>query len=220
MSNSSSSRHGQQNVHRKDNLFGAFVVAAGVIVIAAVAWTVTRPADQPESTSTNTANTTNTTSADGVGGTDGTDEDITDESASSLTTQDSMNTNTEVNTNTTDSENTANSARLQPATYSLELLQTSTTSNEGDIVSYRFNDNDIVNVMPLEYKELVLAETPVESEVDITVGGLPATQLVIRSAKDGSEITLIQIETGEYLYDIRGDAEFLDSINTYIRFTN
>lgn len=214
MSNSSSSRHNQQNAHRKDNIFGAFVVAVGVIVIAAVAWTVTRPTDQPESTTTNTTNTTNTTSADVVGGTGGTDEDIADELA------EANNENSDATVDESNVNSAVDTERLQPITYSLELLQTSTTSNEGDIVSYRFNDNDIVNVMPLEYKDLVLAETPVESEENITVGGLPATKLVVRSAKDGSEITLIQIETTEYLYDIRGDEEFLESINNYIRFSN
>ncbi|EKD76731.1 MAG: hypothetical protein ACD_43C00009G0010 [uncultured bacterium] len=132
------------------------------------------------------------------------------------------NTNTVV-TNSTSNTNSVPDTTTPVATISnseYSILAAAETNNVGDITTYIFANNNILNVMPLTMQSAVLNETPVKERSAITVDGVTGERLVIGSAKDGSDTTIVQISNGDKLYDFRGDAEYLSNLSQYIDFTN
>lgn len=102
--------------------------------------------------------------------------------------------------------------------YGITLLENATVNAEGEIVSYQFGGGNVVNIMPLSYKSLVLNETSVVSREDMVIDGQDGEKITMKSAKDGSEVVIIQVETTDYLYDMRGSEEFINNINSYLNF--
>lgn len=105
-------------------------------------------------------------------------------------------------------------------TESFTLLKPATPTTVGEITTYQFAVGNTMSVMPASYKSMVLNETPVLETRDIMIGETPAQELTISSAKDGSEITIVQLSLNNTVYDFRGDDNFLQQLTNYIEFTN
>jgi hypothetical protein len=137
---------------------------------------------------------------------------------------DVTNTNTNSDSDTTVNSNATIRSNDNTETVSADgaytLLQAAETTINGEITTYRFTDGNSLSVMPEALQSVVLNETPVKEEVDITVGGLPATRYTLASAKDGSLFTVVQIIYESKLYDFRGSTDYLDDLSQYIKFTN
>ena len=118
--------------------------------------------------------------------------------------------------NTTNTNVTAADGSSEPEYSFVTPITTKTVT--GEITTYTFSIGNILNVMPVSNRNLVLAETPIKSQHDITIGNTAAQYLTISSAKDGSDVHVVQVTVGDTLYDFRGSDGFLDSLNNYIQF--
>lgn len=126
-------------------------------------------------------------------------------------------TNTVVKPSAVNSINSnVNAERVTTSDYS--LLAEAETNVIGEITTYTFAENNRLNVMPATMQAAVLNETPVKQRAAITIGNTAAERLTVTSAKDGSEITVVQAVVGEKLYDFRGSEEFLSNLSQYITF--
>lgn len=130
---------------------------------------------------------------------------------SNVTTETSKTTNSTTNVNTPVTTN---------PTAGYSILASAETTIVGEITTYIFADNNILNVMPMAMQSAILNETPVKERTTITVGGLTGERLIISSAKDGSDIAIVQISKGDQLFDFRGDDSYLSKLGQYIEFTN
>lgn len=126
------------------------------------------------------------------------------------------------NTATTNQPTTPNSntATVPAVTDAYTLLAEAETTVVGEITTYTFTDNNFLNVMPAAMQSAVLNETPVKQRETITIGETAAERLTISSAKDGSDVIVVQTVIGETLYDFRGTEDFLSNLSQYIIFTN
>lgn len=225
----------------RDNpqLFGIFLVVAGVIVIAAITY-VSRQSTESTNLENAPASNTNANAAStdgakdnanqmlGSGGTDTTELNNTNSKTNSKAnsnqppantnnTDDTNNANAPATNANTNAANTNADTDLDPTPH-LRLLQPADARTDGVINSYVFENGNIVNVMPVSYQSIVLNEQSVQNEIPITVAGQPGTQYTVTSAKDGSIQTVIQVNFKDQLYDIRGTDEFLQTIDAYIEF--
>lgn len=98
------------------------------------------------------------------------------------------------------------------------LLKDTTSTSNGDITTYHFDDGNVLNIMPVSYKAMVLNETAVTSTEKTMIGSTAAEILTLSSAKDGSNIKVVQLEREGQLFDFRGDDTFLNSLPTYVQF--
>ena len=205
--------------HAKDNLFGMFIIISGIIVLGAVALTVSE-----HDSGTVAENSAQEVEEQDSLATGGTDEDIADElEAGEARIADSTDSAPpEATQEPQDAEETEDvipvAEEVVAESVNFQLKQAATVVDGGEITSYIFGGNNIVNVMPLEMKSVVLAETGIKTAAAITVSGVEANRLTIQSAKDGSDLDIIQIEHEGTLYDVRGEASFLNSIEQYISF--
>lgn len=169
--------------------FFIFIVVAAFVVVAAVAWFANNQSQLGNSTSTtNAVVVTNTADKD--------------ESNLNQNSNGTANSNVDVNVTAT----------------GFTLLKEANSSVNGDITSYTFTENNVLNVMPAEMQSITVAETAVQTRESITVGEVTGERLTVSSAKDGSAQTVIQIVRNGQLYDFRGSAEFLDDLTKYIQF--
>lgn len=129
------------------------------------------------------------------------------------------NTNTVVPENANSNSNT-NVTINNAVDGSFSLVKPAAKTEIGEIITYKFEDANSLSVMPAELKSAVLAETPIREEADLTVDGLAAKRYTLSSAKDGSLFTIVQVETGDKLYDFRGSDDYLNDLESYITFTN
>ena len=130
-------------------------------------------------------------------------------------TTNNANTGTETNVNTIDETNTNSNTA---ATDDFTLVQEATSTTSGDITSYSFGEEKVFNVMPADMQSITVAETAIKKQEDITIGAVTGQRLTVSSAKDGSEITIVQVVRNGQLYDFRGSADFLDHLADYIAF--
>ncbi len=107
---------------------------------------------------------------------------------------------------------------VEPITFTINT--SATVNDEGDITSYRFGEDDVINVMPLDFQDMVLNENSVIGEEEVVIDGVTGKRITISSAKDGSSVEIIHVEHGRQLFDIRGTEDFLDDIDQYVTFTN
>jgi hypothetical protein len=121
------------------------------------------------------------------------------------------------NANATNVATESDTITLQDADFTLVAAAEQTVV--GEITTYTFADNNLLNVMPADMQSLVLNETPVKERAAITIGETPAERVVIRSAKDGSDVTIVQTVVGNTLYDFRGSADYLSNLSQFINFT-
>ena len=173
-----------------NKVFFAFLVIAAVVVIGLVAWTGRKSALDPD-TATNTV-TTNTAA---------------------------NNPDATPNSNTTVVP-TVNEVVVPVVTDAYTLLAEAETTVVGEITTYSFADNNFLNVMPAAMQSAVLNETPVKQRETITIGETAAERIIISSAKDGSDVAVVQAVIGETLYDFRGNEDFLSNLSQYIIFSN
>lgn len=103
-------------------------------------------------------------------------------------------------------------------TEAFELLSPAETIVIGEITTYTFAENNILNVMPKAMQSAVLNETPVKERTVITIGETPAERLTLSSAKDGSDVIVVQTVVGEKLYDFRGNTNYLSNLSQFIKF--
>ena len=206
----------------KDSLFGIFVIAAGLVIILAVTM-VSRQSEEY-------AKDESTYFLSGSGGSgemkefDGNinslpNNNIIDENPSLIennVNQENPLINSEQEENTEELSEELDESSVQDLT----LLQTATETTSGEITSYHFDGNNILNVMPISYKDSVLNESSIIKTEDTSIGGSAGKKYTITSAKDGSEINVIHVELNGVLYDFRGTDDFLKSLNNYILLSN
>ncbi len=187
----------------QSNVFTIFIVIVGLLVIGAVVFV--NQQEPPE------------TVTPAQGGSPESDEEIIaalNTSTTNTDTVDNKNTNTvaEPDADTTTTEET-------PITNSdIVLLESATSTSQGDITTYQFGNGNVVNVMTPDFAPLVLNETSVVARQSITIGSKTGEKITIESAKDGSAIEIIHVITDDTLYDIRGSADFINNITNYINF--
>lgn len=174
-----------------NKVFLVFLIIAALIVIALVAWTGQKTAIQQVSLSNNAATT-------------------------NKTTDNNLNT-----TNSVVEPAVKEDIVKAPVTTSDYTLLADVEANViGEITTYIFIESNILNVMPATMQAAVLNETPVKERMTIMIGDTAAERLTINSAKDGSNITVVQAVVGETLYDFRGSDDFLSNLSKYIEFSN
>lgn len=192
----------------QSNIFSIFIVIVGLLVIGMVVFV--NQQEPPESA---------TTLAQG-GSPESESEIIAALNKSTTTTKtvDETNSSDTVDETIVDPEVDSTVENTQSAEPELVILQTATTSSQGEITTYQFGNGDVVNVMNPQFESLVLNETSVVAREPITVGSRTGEKITIKSAKDGSEIMIIHIVTEDTLYDIRGSEDFINNITNYINF--
>lgn len=171
-----------------NKVFLIFLIVVALIVIGLVAWTGRNSALDQVETSSATNNTVSNSAV--------------------------VNTATESNSNT----NINSVSGKLVKTEAFELLSPAETSIVGEITTYRFAENNLLNIMPKAMQSAVLNETPVKERVAITIGEITAERLTISSAKDGSDVTIVQAVVGEMLYDFRGNQSYLSNLSNFIKF--
>lgn len=192
----------------QSNIFSIFIVIVGLLVIGMVVFINQQ---EPPKTVDTVAQ----------GGSPESDSEIIAALNKSTTATDIVD---EINTNNTETKTVENSEADSTAedTNSTEpelaILQTATTTSQGEITTYQFGNGDVVNVMNPEFESLVLNETSIVASEPVTIGSQVGEKITIESAKDGSEIVIIHIITDDTLYDIRGSADFINNITNYINF--
>lgn len=199
------------------NIFTIFIVIVGLLVIGMVVFV--NQQEPPE--------------ADDVlpqGGSPENEADISqllensNNAPDNVDSTDTVASNNPGNTNTTevaivpDTSTDDTGTVILPNTTELTLLQEASVTSQGEIQTYQFGNGNVVNVMSPEFKSLILNEAAVVRKESITIGSQTGEKITVESAKDGSEIKIIQIVTGTTLYDIRGSEEFINNITNYINF--
>jgi hypothetical protein len=117
-------------------------------------------------------------------------------------------------TNTNDSTGSS----LEAGDYGLNLLSSATKTQQDDIITYHFEDKNVLNIMPVHFAPMVVNEQTITDRQTITVAGVQGEVLTTQSAKDGSTVTVVQVKNAQYLYDFRGNDDFLRSLDHYIEF--
>jgi hypothetical protein len=146
-----------------------------------------------------------------------------DRNASSTTTDTNSNVNAATTVRPDDNTNTTNSDYLPvtAADESFSLLQVATTTEVGEISTYKFSDGNSLSVMPQALQSAVLNETPtITVDSDWPVAGLMGERYTLSSAKDGSEFHVVQVKYAGKLFDFRGSEDYLNNLDQYIEFTN
>lgn len=203
----------------KEYLFGIFVIGAGLVIIVAVTMVSRQATDYSDvegfgltgSGGPDSVEESDTTSNDAI---EETDKETKDD-AEDIGEDETEDTN-EDTVETTPVETTLELS--EEPVEDLTLLTSVSETVSGKITSYHFGGSNILNVMPISYKNTVLNEASVNDTQTITVAGVSATQYTISSAKDGSQLNVIHVERDGTLYDFRGSADFLNSLETYITF--
>jgi hypothetical protein len=131
----------------------------------------------------------------------------------------SSNTSPVNQANVVDSQpNNTNATSQTEPEVGVVTLKSAETKTIGDIITYKFGSSNILNVIPLQMKSAILAETAVLDTAPVTVAGQSGEKLTLSSAKDGSKLTIVQITIGDKLYDFRGSDDFLNNLDQYVSF--
>ncbi|MDP3971110.1 MAG: hypothetical protein Q8P90_05480 [bacterium] len=211
---------------QKGTIFGIFVIVAGLIVIIAVTVVSQKSTDFKQEENYLDSNNSND------------EEFVTDDSDTEVDSVDT-NINNEADSETDDSDSldkaenqdetlaedvsditATGGAGIDLTEFNLEVLVPATTAKYDEITTYTFEPENTLSVMPSSYEGISLNETDVLDRETISVGNQVAERLTIASAKDGSEISVVQVISDDYLYDFRGSDDFLESLDQYIKISN
>lgn len=168
--------------------FFIFIVVAAFVVVAAVAWFANNQSNLGENTTT-------------------------DANVNVVNTTNSVEGNE--NTNNESSANVSADAYEGTA---FTLQQPAEIITSGEITTYTFSENNVMNVMPASMQSITVAETAVKERTPIMIGDTAGERLTVSSAKDGSDQVVVQVVLNETLYDFRGSADFLDKLADYVKF--
>lgn len=127
-----------------------------------------------------------------------------------------LNTNSNENTNapgTIAYDNTQWGVKVQSVEQAKETIS-------GDITTIDFGGKDSLSILSPDLEGIVRESIGGVKETTVTVGGVSGMSITGASAKDGSQRTLILVETNNRLFVFDGSEEFLNSLSSNVEFVN
>lgn len=88
----------------------------------------------------------------------------------------------------------------------------------GDITTIDFGGQDSLSVLSPDLEGIVRESIGGTTETTVMVGGVSGVSITGASAKDGSQRTLVLVQTNNKLYVFDGSAEFLAALPSTVEF--